>query len=379
MTHKQRLRSALDHREGDRVPLDLGSTKMTGISMTAYRNYLEHTAKTHLDSAPEMLDLLQQLAKPSEAFLEALDVDVRGVFPAPARPMDIVQRGEYLWVEDEWGIGWKMPADGGLYYDLSHSPMKGDELTAGMIDGFPFPDPLLPCRTETLSRQAETYGDAGLTMHGVTSGVLEMALRLRGFQNFFVDMMVTPDMAGALLDRITDIKIAYWQSALAAAGGGIDVAVEPDDLGTQNSLLVAPDTYRALLKPRHTRLFQAIKKAAPHIKVFLHSCGAVRPLIPDIIETGVDILNPVQVSAADMDIAALKREFGGALVFWGGGIDTQSILPGGTPAQIDGAVHRAIDTLAPGGGFVFNTVHNIQADVPPENLDALFMALEKYR
>jgi len=379
-TSKQRLLAALAHREPEKLPFDLGSTKMTGISYTAYTRYLDFACLNSLDEYPQMQDILQQLARPSEAFLRYLECDVRGIFPASVHPMMTEVRGAYTCVRDEWGIGWKMPVNGGLYYDLSESPLaQADELNLDLLESFPFPDPNHEGRFETLHKQIEGKGNFGLTMHGITSGVLEMAMRLRGFENFLADMLITPDMARALLERITDIKIEFWERALQMTKGSIDVIIEPDDLGTQDSLLVSPEVYRKLVKPCHLRLFTAIKRIAPSIKIFLHSCGAVYPLIHDFIESGVDVLNPVQVSAAGMDLTILKHEFGRDLTFWGGGIDTQWLLPYGKPSQIKDEVKRAIDILAPGGGFVFNTVHNIQSDVPPENLDALFNALSLYR
>jgi len=154
--------------------------------------------------------------------------------------------------------------------------------------------------------------------------------------------------------------------------------VEADDLGTQHSLLLSPEMYRSFLKPRHARIVSLIKKIAPGVKVFLHSCGAVRPLIPDFIEAGFDILNPVQVAADGMESRQLKKDFGDCLTFWGGGVDTQHTLPHGTPGQVADEVRRHIEDLAPGGGFVFNAIHNIQGDVPPQNIEAMFEALRLY-
>ncbi len=381
--HRKALRETLAHREGAFVPLDLGSTKMTGISIRAYRAWLSR-GRQALDPEPQVFDMLQQLARPSEAFLQAAGVSVRGLFPAP--PAHFTPRtqvhGAYEHFTDEWGISWRMPLGHGLYFDLCGSPLAQEELTAADIAGFPWPDADEPSRYATLRAQSDTItqnGSYGVTLHGMTSGMLEMYLRLRGFENGLMELVADPDTAEAVLDHVVDIKIAYWQRALALLGGAVDVAVEADDLGTQNSLLLSPDSYRELVKPRHTRLFAAIHRAAPGVKTFLHTCGAVRQLIPDLIESGVDILNPVQFSAEGMDATALKRDFGRDLVFWGGGVDTQQVLPHGTPGEVREQVRRQIETLAPGGGFVFATVHNIQADVPPENLEALLSAIEEYR
>jgi uroporphyrinogen decarboxylase len=158
----------------------------------------------------------------------------------------------------------------------------------------------------------------------------------------------------------------------------VDVIAHADDYGTQESQLISPDMFREQIKPRLKTLFERVAQLAPNAKRFFHSCGNVRPLIPDFIEIGVEILNPVHIRAAGMEPVALKREFGKKLVFWGGGVDTQGVLPSGTPQEVKDDVRRNVDALAPGGGFVFNTVHNIQADVPPQNIIAMWEALQEY-
>jgi uroporphyrinogen decarboxylase len=202
---------------------------------------------------------------------------------------------------------------------------------------------------------------------------------MRGFENFFCDMVTNQPFAEALLEIIMEIKMCYWARALELVGPNVMMVSEADDLASQNRCLVSRELYRKLLKPRHTHLFSFIKqRARVPVKVFYHSCGAVAPLIPDLIEAGIDILNPVQVSAAGMDTAELKKQFGKELTFYGGGVDTQEVLPRGTQQQVRDEVRRRIDDLAPGGGFIFNTVHNIQADVPPGNIVAMWEALQEY-
>jgi uroporphyrinogen decarboxylase len=165
--------------------------------------------------------------------------------------------------------------------------------------------------------------------------------------------------------------------ALPELGPVVDVVAEFDDYGTQTSQLISPHMFRKQLKPRLGLLFERIKALAPGARLFFHSCGNVRPLIPDFIELGVDILNPIHVRAEGIAPAALKRDFGRDLVFWGGGVDTQGVLPSGTPQAVKDDVRRNVEALAPGGGYVFNTVHNIQPDVPPENLVAMWEALQE--
>ncbi|RPI49428.1 MAG: hypothetical protein EHM56_12385 [Chloroflexi bacterium] len=200
---------------------------------------------------------------------------------------------------------------------------------------------------------------------------------LRGYEPFYIDLAANPDFITTLLDRLVDYKCAYWERALAEVGDMVDAVVEADDLAGQHGMLLSPRTYRRLIKPRHARLFSFIKAQAP-VKLFFHSCGAVRPIIHDLIEAGIDILNPVQVSAAGMDPRELKREFGRDLVFWGGGVDTQQVLGTGSPQQVRDDVRRNVEALAPGGGFVFAAVHDIQANVPPENIVAMWEAWREF-
>ena len=191
------------------------------------------------------------------------------------------------------------------------------------------------------------------------------------------DLAGQPALAEALLQRLADAACADLARYLDAVGEYIDIVQVGDDLGTQNGPQLSPRMYRRLVKPYQQQMWQFIK-ARSGLPVFLHCCGGIYPLIPDLIEAGVDILNPVQISAVGMDPVRLKAEFGRDLVFWGGGCDTQHVLPEGTPAQVADHVRRQIDILAPGGGFVFNQVHNIQANVPPENIVAMLDAALAY-
>ena len=192
-------------------------------------------------------------------------------------------------------------------------------------------------------------------------------------------MVANQKFAEALLDIIMEVKMTYWARALELVGTNVMIVSEADDLASQDRCLISPALYRKLIKPRHTKLFSFIKKHAQvPVKIFYHSCGAVAPLVPDLIESGIDILNPVQVSAAGMDTKTLKQNFGRDLTFYGGGVDTQKILPRGTPQQVRDEVKRRLDDLAPGGGFIFNPVHNIQADVPPENILAMWETVREY-
>jgi uroporphyrinogen decarboxylase len=197
-------------------------------------------------------------------------------------------------------------------------------------------------------------------------------------ENAMLDPLVYPENSDRLIGKIADLKIEFWDAAMDELGDVVDIVGEGDDYGTQQSQLIAPEQFRANYKPHFVRVLQFIKSKRPDIKIMFHSCGNVRPIIPDLVEMGVDILNPLHVTAAGMEPGQLKRDFGKDIVFWGGGVDTQHVLPNGTPQQVKDDVRRNIEALAPGGGFVFTTIHNIQAEVPPENIEAMVGALAEY-
>lgn len=377
-TSRERVLRALDHREPDRVPFDLGATVVTGIHRRAFEPLLARLGRPGPVPAP-LQDAVQQIALVDESARDLLEVDACGVFTRTAMAPEIRETDTHFFFYDEWGVGWRMPKAGGLYFDMFHHPLK-EAAVPEDLDGYRWPNPLDPARFQGLAerarRAAEVEGRA-VVLGGLCAGVLEMASWLRGFDNYYADFGLNPNLLGAIMDRVVDLKTAYWEKALAEAGPYADVVMEADDFAGQHRLLISPASYRRLAKPRHKRLFDFIH-ARTRAKIFFHSCGAVRPVIPDLIEVGVDILNPVQVSAAGMDSAELKREFGREIVFWGGGVDTQRVLGRGTPAEVRDEVRRRIEDLAPGGGFIFAAVHNIQADVPVENILAMREALREY-
>ena len=193
-----------------------------------------------------------------------------------------------------------------------------------------------------------------------------------------MDLAANEALACAFLDKMLELKLAFWEMALPRLADVVDVISEADDYGTQTSQLISPRMFRRLFKPRLAVLFARLRELAPNARRFFHSDGNIRPLIPDLIEIGVEILNPVHITATGMEPAALKRDFGRDLVFWGGGVETQSVLPFGTPAEVRDNVRRNLEALAPGAGYVFNTIHNIQADVPPANVLAMWEALQEF-
>lgn len=379
MNSRERLLTALSHREPDRVPLDLGSTQVTGIHVVAYHHLRESLGLPCVQA--RLCDEIQQLADPDEDVVARLGVDVRGLYPLNSHnwnilPVDIGDAWEHT---DEWGITHRRSKPDGLYYSAIRHPLSDSQITIQDIRAHPWPDTGDPRRVAGLREQALAYRNQGkaVVLKGVLAGIFEMAQRIRGMENCLMDMASDEAVAGALLDRLLECKLAFWEMALPRLNDVVDVISEADDYGTQTSQLISPRMFRKLIKPRLLVLFARIRQLAPHAKLFFHSCGNVRPILPDFIELGVDILNPVHIRASGMEPAALKRDFGQAVVFWGGGVDTQGILPSGTVQQVKDDVRRNIEALAPGGGFVFNTIHNIQADVPPENMLAMYEALDE--
>jgi uroporphyrinogen decarboxylase len=374
-TSRERVLTALDHREPDRVPIDLGGNQ-TGIHKRAYRNLLDHLG---LEEEIEILDLVQQLARPSEAVLERLHIDTRYIFAGCASDfagtVERRERGGRLWSDftDEFGVTWSMPDDAPHYFDISHSPLAG--LSLEQIREYPFPRGDDPGRFAGLREQALRIRRE--TPYAVVSGisgvVYEICWYLRGLENLFLDMVERPEVLEAIIDRTLGFWLDWFRAFLREVGDVVDVIMIGDDLGGQNGPLFSPRVYRSIVKPRQKKLVGFLRERT-RARIWYHTCGSVVEYIPDLIDNGVDILNPVQISARGMDPGELKRSFGRRLSFWGGGIDTQHVLPRASPEEVRSHVRRNVEALKPGGGYVFNSVHNIQGDIPPANVLALFDA-----
>jgi uroporphyrinogen decarboxylase len=378
LSSSERVSRTLNHQEPDRIPFDLGGTGLTTLHVDAYRNLREYLALPPVET--RIMAMAEQLVHVDEDVSERLQADCRLVSPNLPSDFRYVFRdeGAYEAYTDEWGIGWRKPKDGGFYYDMYYHPLA----EARSLDEFkahPFPNPVDERRFVGLRQQAELAAKRGkaVVLAGPCAGIAEVYSWMRGYEAYYLDMALNQEIVAYMLDRLVEFKCAYWEQALQLVGDLVDVVVEADDLAGQQGLLLSPRTYRSLIKPRHRRLFSFIKDQAP-VKVFFHSCGAIRPLLADLIDTGIDILNPVQISAAGMDLRELKAEFGRDLVFWGGGVDTQGVLSFGTPELVREDVRRNIEALAPGGGFVFAAVHDIQADVPAGNIMAMWDTLQEY-
>jgi len=379
----ERVRTALEHTEPDRIPFDIGGTMVTGINVNALCDLREYLG---LSNHVQVRDKITQMAQTSDEIIEALKIDIINVSPNPAAksPLarDIGLQDGYYCMFDEFGMGWRMPQSGGHYYDLYYSPLA-DAKTVRDIENYPWPDPLDPARYVGMKEKADhvvLQRKKAYVLGRMSSGMWEHAMWMRGYEKFYMDMASDTKMVHAIMSKILEIKMKYWGKALETVGENVLVVSCADDLGTQDSLLVSLKMYKELIWPYHKRLFQFIKgKAKSKVYIFFHNDGAVYSTLPLLIEAGVDIINPWQVSAAGMDdTKKFKKEFGKDLTVWGGSCDNQYVLPFGTCRQVRDETRRRIEDLAPGGGFIFAPIHVIQKGVPPENIVAWWETLQEY-
>lgn len=381
MNGRERILTSLDHREPDKIPFDLAGTTWTGITKTAYLRLAEFIGKA--ENEPEWADVIQQIVIPSDDVLKILDVDTRGLFPLTSHNWDVFNRLEDAgnnWVyNDEWGFTHHFPKENGYWFSIVRHPMENITPDPLIIQAYNWPDAINRDRISGLNEKAVRFREQGklVVLKGICAGIFEMHQRFRGVSNALVDPFLYHEFSDLMIGKIADIKIEFWKMALSELADVVDVIAEADDYGTQGSQLIGPDHFRQFYKPHLARIIKEIKISAPHSKIMFHSCGNVRPLIPDFIEMGIDILNPVHISASGMEPYRLKRDFGKDIVFWGGGVDTQKVLAYGMVRDVADDVKKNTDALGPGGGFVFAAVHNIQAEVPPENIMAMWKALNK--
>jgi len=365
MTSRERVLCTLEHEEPDRVPIFFGTSGVTTMLASAYDRL---KSSLGLGGETEVFWRALQYAVLDEDVMRRFGSDGRMLAPGPA-PSANERELEGDAFTDSWGISWRRPPEG-AYYEISAPPLHDAGISD--IDTHPWPDLSHPSRFEGLGIRARKIRDAGYATVGL-SGItpFEFCCMLRGMEAFMIDLAADPDFARALLRRVTDLQLAAAEALLAEAGECIDVLVTGDDLASQEAPLISPSMYREIVKPFHAELMSAVKKRTK-AKIFYHSCGNVGPLIDDLVEIGVDILNPVQVSARGLgDTAALKRRYGKRLSFCGG-VDSQRILPHGTTDEVREEVRRRIGDLGPGGGYILAAVHCIQPDVPPENVRAMF-------
>ena len=365
LTSRERVLCALNHEEPDRVPIMFGGSGATSMLAPAYdrlKAHLGFVSQTRVTSRTFQYTLMD------EAVMARFGSDFRPLLPGPA-PSTLARELPEDGLVDEWGTTWQR-RPGVQYYEMVRWPWRG----AAPADpaSYPWPDLAHPSRFEGLRARAKAIREAGyatIVLSGLAS--YEICHQLMGLEAWLTTLAAQPDLAHGLMRQVTDRACAMAARLMEEAGDYLDLVVMADDLGSQNGLLMSPKMYRAMIKPYQAEIIATLKRRHP-AKVFYHSCGSIYPLINDLIEIGVDLLNPVQVSAKDMgDTARLKREFGARLSFCGG-VDTQRVLPYGTPDEVREEVRRRIRDLAPGGGYVLAAVHAIQPDVPPENVCALY-------
>ena len=364
LTPRERVLCALAHEEPDRVPVFFGTS---GVTTMLAPGYDKLKAYLGIESETTVFWRGLQYVLMDEEVLAWSGSDGRPLIagPAPATLARDISEDAYV---DGWGCLWERRPHG-IYYEVVDSPIR--TATIDDLDRYPWPDLAHPSRFTGLREKAMAIQDAGyavVALSGVTP--FEQSYMLRGVEQWMLDLASDPDFALALMRKTTDLMKASVIQLLEEAGDAIDVLVTGDDLGTQNSTLISPKMYRELIKPFHIELMSEIKKRTK-AKIFYHSDGNIYSLLPDLIEIGIDLLNPVQVNAGTMgDTARLKREFGDHLSFCGA-IDTGWVLPNGTPADVRAEVRRRIKDLAPGGGYILASVHCIQPDVPVENVVAM--------
>jgi len=418
MTQRERVLHAFAHRESDRFAVDFSGHRSSGIAAIAYAKLRNHLG---LPKRPiRVYDPIQQLAVVDGDVLARFGIDVvemgRGFaladgdwhdwtlpdgtpcqLPAWARPERLP--GEWVLRSPSGTVLGRMP-DGALYFEQVSFPFADAEDLDGIPRAFEEclwtspsaaapPGPLAPgAGGARLLREgaARLRASTDRAIVGLFGGnLLEVGQFLYRNDNFFLLLAGEPARAEAFLDRVVELHLENLRGFLGAVGDSIDIVVFGDDLGMQTGPQISPEMYRRLFKPRHRRLWETAKRLAPAgrggeprrppVQVMLHSCGGIRELLPDLIDAGLDAVNPVQITCAGMEAAALKRDFGRDVVFWGGGCDTRQILPHGTPGQVREHVKRQVELMAGGGGFVFQQVHNVLANVPPDNIVAMLDAV----
>ncbi len=375
MTHRERVLRALNHQAPDRVPLDLGGFQ-TGIMVQAYDRLKKHLG---IGTKTEILEPMQQLAVPEEKVLTHFDIDTRYIFPRPAKPWKPAKKRDGSSTYDsDFGKQKLIKKSHWHYYEFLDYPLAKADVKD--LDSFPhWPDPDAPARTAGLREDVEAIRSrtdcAIVAVLGSAS--MEQAWYLCGLERFLMDIVRNPKFIEKLLDKVAGIEIALYEKFLDVTGKYLDVVQLWGDFGGQDGPLISPDFVRKVIMPRDRDIVRLIKRKT-NAKVMWHSCGAVYDFIPDLIRMGVDILNPVQVAARGMgDTARLKREFGKDISFWGG-IDTQHVLPFGSVREVEAEVKKRIDDLSGEGGYVLAAVHNIQDEVPAENIAAMFERAREY-
>ena len=416
MTSRERVMASIDHREPDYLPMDLGSNVSTGISGMAYANLKKHLGIT--EGHTRIYDVVQQVALPEKKVLDIIGADVldvarayntrdedwydvqladgnTGQWPSWFKPRKM-EDGSYHVYDNEGTLIAKMP-NKGMCFDQTYFPYKedypddfsdldhqmGKVLWSAMVHSpwdhkgdFLTEDAFY----EDLRKRCIELRNSTDRALMITCGcnLFEWGTFLRRMENFLMDTYAEPENVIALNEQLMERHMHMLEKVCTAVGDVVDILRFGDDLGMDTAMFMSLEKYRTLFKPYHTKLNEYVHKHSS-MKTFLHSCGSIYPVIPDLIEAGYDILNPVQTSARDMDPVRLKQEYGKDITFWGGGCNTRRILNMGTTKEVYEYTRRMIDIFYKDGGFVFNTEHNILPDVPPENIMSMYKAVEDAR
>lgn len=412
MNSRERVLAAIAHKQPDLVPVDLGSTPSSGISAIAYSNLLKAIGRT--DLPVQIYDVVQQLAQPDMSIIDRFGVDVldigrafnteekdwhetilangdKAFYPIHFNPVKQADGSYHCYDEDGKRLLALMP-QGATFFDQSYFPyINGfpenydtlDEEMGRVLwsryvhspwDHTQDPDFWKTLREKTLQLRAST--DKAL-MIVCGCNLFEWGTFLRRMDNFLMDLLCEPDQVARMLDQLLERHLATLAKVCDSVGDIVDIIRFGDDLGMTSGPFMDVDTYRSLFKPRHKQLCDYVKTHS-QMHTFIHSCGSISSLMPDLIEAGIEIFNPVQTNARQMEPEFLKKEFGQDCTFWGGGVETVGTLNNGTPEQVREQVLERLEIMSAGGGFVFNTVHNILPDVPPQNILAMFDAVKEF-
>lgn len=412
MNSRERVLAAIAHKQPDQVPVDLGSTPSSGISAIAYSNLLKAIGRT--DLPVQIYDVVQQLAQPDMSIIDRFGIDVldigrafnteekdwhetilangdKAFYPIHFNPVKQADGSYHCYDEDGKRLLALMP-QGATFFDQSYFPyINGfpenydtlDEEMGRVLwsryvhspwDHTQDPDFWKTLREKTLQLRAST--DKAL-MIVCGCNLFEWGTFLRRMDNFLMDLLCGPDQVARMLDQLLERHLATLAKVCDSVGDVVDIIRFGDDLGMTSGPFMDVDTYRSLFKPRHKQLCDYVKTHS-QMHTFIHSCGSISSLMPDLIEAGIEIFNPVQTNARQMEPEFLKKEFGQDCTFWGGGVETVGTLNNGTPEQVREQVLERLEIMSAGGGFVFNTVHNILPDVPPQNILAMFDAVKEF-
>jgi uroporphyrinogen decarboxylase len=379
-THRERVLAALNHEEPDRVPIDFGGAEFTSITTPAYERLKAHLG---VDKPTKMMSVIHSVVHPDEEILQRFEVDARNVLPGG------YEGGRDKWVNEDcyidiFGVRWERTSGTeDIHFLHQDGPFYKGKLTVDAVESFDWPDPTNPGLAKGVRERVEeikSMGDYAILLY-LPGGVIHRGYAMRGFENYLKDLYRNREALKRLMDKLCDFWVGTAENVIRAAGPeNIDGIFFGEDLGTQDGCMFDPDTiYKDIIKPHHRRMVQTVKSLTNQkAKVTFHCCGSAYHFIDHLIDIGVDVLNPVQVTAKNMEPERLKEEFGDRIGFWGG-INTQRVLPFGTPEEVAEETKHIISVLGKGGGYVLNSVHNIQPEVPPENIVAMFETGRNHR